>query len=105
MTEGREKTNVKPPYWECKTCNHRAPYYNFEEGMWWWKEIRCPICNSKDIGEATKLKAPPPAPQRPKLSADDRVQLRFIYDRLTNFHLENPRIDYMIRFKEVIDRK
>ena len=47
MREGKYKTNVKPPYWECKSCNYRAPDYEFKHGAWWWKDNYCPKCVSK----------------------------------------------------------
>ena len=105
MKEGKYKTNVKPPYWECNSCKHRAPYYDFEKGMWWWLTYRCPKCKSEDFKEAIKRAAPPPAPQMTQQRLEDKKVLRFIYDRLAVFHLENPRYDYMVKFKEIIDKR
>jgi hypothetical protein len=31
--------------------------------------------------------------------------LQWIYDRLVNIHKENPHMDYMWKFKELIDKK
>ena len=104
MKEGKEKTNVKPPYWECNDCNHRAPYYDFKKGMWWWLTFRCPKCGSEEFGEAIKLKIAP-APQKKAGYIEDKVVLKFIYNRLANFHLENPKVDYMVKFKKIVDRK
>ena len=105
MKEGKYKTNVKPPYLECKSCGYRAPNYNFSHGMWWWKKIHCPICESVVIETATRPKVAP-APQRPKHNnLDDKRHLMFIYKRLTNFHLEDPKVNYMVIFKNIIDRK
>ncbi len=103
MKEGKYKTNVKPPYWQCNSCNHRAPYYDFKHGMLWWERFYCPKCKSEEFRDAPKLKlATPPVPiQR----IEDKRILTFIYDRMVNFHLENPRYDYMINLKKIIDRK
>ena len=104
LHEGREKTNVKPPYWQCKNCNHRAPYYNFEKGMWWWLTYRCPKCGSEEFEDAKKIKIAP-APQSHFQRIHDKEVLTFIYNRMTVFHLENPRYDYMIEFKKIIDKQ
>ena len=33
----------------------------------------------------------------------DKEHLQWIYLRMTNKHAENPNVDYMIRFKKIID--
>lgn len=35
---------------------------------------------------------------------NDREQLQFIYDRMVRVHNENEGADYMLRFKEIIER-
>ena len=66
MREGKYKTNVKPPHWECKKCKHRAPYYDFERGIWWWKKYSCPKCGSEEFKDSVRPKISP-APQTQKL--------------------------------------
>jgi hypothetical protein len=104
MKEGKYKTNVKPPYWECKDCSYRGPHYDFEKGMWWWKTNECPKCKSEEFEDATRPKVAP-APQSQKLRTDDRRHLEYIYERLVNVHGENNNTDYMIRLVEIINRK
>lgn len=105
MTEGKYKTNVKPPYWECEGCGHRAPNYDFKHGALWWKDTYCPECHSNRIELNPKRRSfAPPAPI-PIQRLEDKKVMKFIYDRMKNFHLENPRYDYMIKFKEIIDKK
>ena len=65
MREGKYKTNIKPPYWECKSCGYRGPYYDFEKGMWWWLTYRCPKCKSEEFEDAKRPKIAP-APQKSK---------------------------------------
>ena len=107
MKEGRYKTNVKPPYWECKGCKHRAPDYDFEHGALWWKKDCCPKCGSNwiDKNPPRPKTLPPPAPQMTQQRLRDKRVLKFIYERMQNFHLENPNYDYMIHFKEIIDKR
>lgn len=38
------------------------------------------------------------------LSYEDRTHLKWIYNRLIEVHKENPNIDYMIRFKKIIEK-
>ena len=104
MTEGRYKTNVKPPYLECKACGYRGPNYTFNHGMWWWKSVHCPTCKSVDVNTPTRPKIAP-APQMSQQRLEDKRVLNFIYNRMKNFHLENPNYDYMIKFKEIIDKR
>jgi len=35
----------------------------------------------------------------------DKQHLQWIYDRLCSVHGENPNYDYMLRFKEIIDKQ
>ena len=65
MKEGKYKTNVKPPYLECKSCGYRGPDYDFKHGAWWWKDNYCPKCGSKEITDAKRPKVAP-APQKLK---------------------------------------
>lgn len=104
MTEGLYKTNVKPTYFECGSCGYRAPDYMFSHGLFWWKKIHCPICESVVVEVAVRKRTPLPAPQKPKFNVDDKRRLRFLYNRLLNHHLENANYDYMIHFKNIIDR-
>lgn len=103
MTEGKYKTNVKPPYLECCGCKYRGPNYNFIHGMWWWKTIKCPECGSAELQTPAKPKIAP-APQILKDRMDNKRHLQFIYDRLRFVYGENKNIDYMRKFKEIIDK-
>ncbi len=105
MEEGRYKTNIKPPYFECGSCGYRAPDYKFTHGMWWWKKIHCPVCKSVVVEVAVRKSAPPPPIKRTfSITIEDKKHLQFIYNRMANFHLENQNYDYMLRFKEIIDK-
>jgi hypothetical protein len=39
-----------------------------------------------------------------KISKEDINHLKWIFDRLKDFHNENENIDYMIKFKEIIKK-
>jgi hypothetical protein len=40
-----------------------------------------------------------------KNNMSEKEFLQWIYDRLVNIHKENPHMDYMWKFKELIDKK
>jgi hypothetical protein len=105
MREGKYKTNIKPPYFQCTKCGYHGPDYDFKHGIWWWEKFYCPKCKSQDIKNYVKKAPPPPSPQQYYQRIEDKEILEFIYNRMLNVHLENPRYDYMLKFKKIIDRK
>jgi hypothetical protein len=42
---------------------------------------------------------------RSQLNESDNAHVDWIYHRLINVHNENPKVDYMIRLKKILDRK
>jgi hypothetical protein len=103
LTEGKNKTNVKPQYLKCVCCGFSAPEYKFENGFWFFKKRKCPICGSHFYDKIERKKTTP-APQGSKLRTDDKRCLEFIYNRLINVYNENSNYDYMINFKKIIDK-
>ncbi len=39
------------------------------------------------------------------MNKDEIKHINWMYNRLTSVHKENPNVDYMIRFKEIIDKQ
>jgi len=39
------------------------------------------------------------------MTKDEIKHINWMYNRLTSVHKENPNTDYMIRFKEIIDKQ
>lgn len=39
------------------------------------------------------------------MTKDEIKHINWMYNRLTSVHKENPNVDYMIRFKEIIDKQ
>ena len=39
------------------------------------------------------------------MTKDEIKHINFMYNRLTSVHKENPNVDYMKRFKEIIDKQ
>lgn len=39
------------------------------------------------------------------MTKDEIKHINWMYNRLTSVHKENPNVDYMMRFKEIIDKQ
>ncbi|QQV90427.1 hypothetical protein Harreka1_20 [Olleya phage Harreka_1] len=39
------------------------------------------------------------------MTKEEIKHINWMYNRLTSVHKENPNVDYMIRFKEIIDKQ